>query len=317
MAARSIVTVPVFDFSGPMDASEIARLSQAAAGVGFFHVRHPLFDEQRGNQAIELARDFFALPPADKQSLAIENSAHFRGYSEMRNARDWREQIHFGREEPAGVHPLSGPNLWPASREWRAELLRLIADFETAGRDILNAISAGLPLRPDQLLPPAEAPYVLLKLIHYLPPPDGQPRSGVAPHVDFSWITLLLQDDAGGLSACTPEGQWQDIKPMPGTLIVNIGEILQFVTGARLRATPHRVMNRTRDRISLPFFLNPGLDRWIEPARLGQQDPSTATPDPEHVHRVLPVNAATTFHYGEAEWRRKGQGVWCRDCVKA
>lgn len=309
------MTVPVFDFSGPLDASETARLHQAAAGIGFFHARHPFFDERRGSQAIELAREFFALPPAEKQELAIEKSAHFRGYSEMRNARDWREQIHFGREEPAGTHQLSGPNLWPASPEWRAELLRLIADFEAAGRDILNAISAGLSLPPNQLLPQAEAPYVLLKLIHYLPPPDGQPRSGVAPHVDFSWITLLLQDDAGGLSACTPEGRWQDIPPMPGTLIVNIGEILQFVTGARLRATPHRVMNRTRDRISLPFFLNPGLDRRIEPIPIAQRGTVSAAPEAEHVHRVLPISANTPFHYGEAEWRRKGLGVWCRDCV--
>lgn len=311
------MTIPVFDFSGPLNASETARLYQAAEEIGFFHARHPLFDEQRCNQAIELAREFFTLPPAEKQELAIEKSAHFRGYSEMRNARDWREQIHFGREEPAGAHPLSGPNLWPASPGWRADLLRLIADFETAGRDILNAMSAGLALSVNQLLPLDEAPYVLLKLIHYLPPPDGQPRSGVASHVDFSWITLLLQDDAGGLSACTPEGRWQDIPPMPGTLIVNLGEILQFVTGARLKATPHRVMNRTRDRISLPFFLNPGLDRWIAPAPLSRRGAYSAAPEAEHVHRVLPISADIPFQYGDAEWRRKGLGVWCRECVPA
>ncbi len=315
MAAGRTVTIPVFDFSGPMDAGETARLHRAAAGIGFFHATHPLFDGKRCSQAIQLARGFFDLPAAEKQALAIENSAHFRGYSEMRNARDWREQIHFGREEAAGAHRLSGPNLWPASGEWRSEILRLIADFETAGRDILNGIASGLRLPPDQLLPQEEAPYVLLKLIHYLPPPDGQPRSGVAPHVDFSWITLLLQDDAGGLSACTPEGHWQDIDPRPDSLIVNIGEILQFATSARLRATPHRVMNRTRDRISLPFFLNPGLDRWIGPIPLAQRGTISAAPEPEHVHRVLPISAATPFHYGEAEWRRKGQGVWCRDCV--
>ncbi|MGC4053356.1 MAG: 2-oxoglutarate and iron-dependent oxygenase domain-containing protein [Paludibaculum sp.] len=208
------MTVPLFDFSSPLDANEIARLHQAATATGFFHARHPLFDERRGSQAIELAREFFALAPAEKQELAIEKSAHFRGYSEMRNARDWREQIHFGREEPAGAHPLSGPNLWPASREWRAGLLHLIADFEAAGRDILNAICAGVSQPPNQLLPQAEAPYVLLKLIHYLPPPDSQPRSGVAPHVDFSWITLLLQDDAGDLRLHT-RGRRRTSSPGP------------------------------------------------------------------------------------------------------
>jgi len=214
----------------------------------------------------------------------------------MRNVRDWREQIHFSTEgAPSG---LRGPNLWPPIDGWREDLLRLIADLEQAARDVLKVFS------PD-FLPPVEEPYLLLKLIHYLP---SQPRYGVAPHVDFSWITLLLQDRPG-LQFRKPNGEWQDVPHLPGAFIVNIGEILEYATGGQFKATPHRVLCSDQSRISMPFFLNPSLDRVITGSPLPPHE------DDEHVHRVFINPPAGDFVFGDAEWRRKGQGVWCEQCV--
>jgi isopenicillin N synthase-like dioxygenase len=133
--------------------------------------------------------------------------------------------------------------------------------------------------------------------------------------VDLSWITLLLQDDVGGLEVRTVEGEWIPVEPVPGTLVVNIGEILQFVSGGLYAATPHRVVNPSRDRsrISIPFFLNPALDSRIEPWPCPT---SCLTVDPEHVHRVFDVNRREPFLFGEEEWKRKGMNVWCKDCVQ-
>jgi isopenicillin N synthase-like dioxygenase len=304
----------VFDFSQPMDGSELARLRQASYSSGFFYARHPLFDEPRSAAALELARNFFALPPAQKQSLDIERSLHYRGYSVMQNSRDWREQIHFGRETPETRHPLEGPNLWPADPDWRSAVLSLLADFEAAGRTILDALAACLNIPADDLLAGDEQPYLLLKMIHYLVPPDATPRSGVAPHVDFSWITLLLQDATGGLSVCTPQGVWHDVEPLAGTLVVNLGEILQFATRGYFLATPHRVISRTGSRLSLPFFLNPGLRRDLAPRESPFTREEWPGPEPVHVHRVMPVRGGEPFCFGDAEWHRKGEGVWCRQC---
>jgi isopenicillin N synthase-like dioxygenase len=268
---------------------------------GYLAVEHTLFPPQRCESAITLAREFFALPIADKRALAIEGSPHFRGYSEMRNERDWREQMHFGREEPPvdegpAYQRLRGPNRWPADPRWRREFLQFMQDLEIAGRDVLNAIGFRALLQAD------ESAYLLLKLIHY----HGSDcrRPGVAPHVDFSWITLLIQDSQGGLQMRTPRGEWRDATPQPGLLYVNIGELLEFATGGYLRATPHRVITSSAPRTSIPFFLNPALDTWIEP-------PSLET----HVHRVLQTPPAERFRFGDAEWKRKGLGVWCADCV--
>jgi isopenicillin N synthase-like dioxygenase len=301
--------IPILHFDG----RPAQHVRQAARDTGCFFAHHPLFPPDRCDQAIADARAFFDLDMAAKRSLAIERSPHFRGYSEMRNARDWREQIHFGREEPAcdggpDYLRLRGPNLWPADSAWHDRLLRLMSDLERAGRDILSALAAGLSERED--------PYLLLKLIHY--PATEVPQSGVAAHVDFSWITLLLQDDTGGLEVCTPSGEWISVPPTPGALSVNLGEILQFATRGYFQATPHRVRNRsaTRSRFSLPFFLNPGLDTLVVPAAAnsGRRELPGARV-PEHVHRVFAADGRVPFVFGEEEWRRKGLGVWCATCV--
>lgn len=307
-----------FSFAAPLSRSDLTRLRAAVREQGCFYAQHPLFPTERCAAVFEDAQTFFALPPAIKRSLAIANSPHFRGYSEMFNARDWREQIHFGREEAGCSQPsynqLRGPNQWPPDSIWQARLLSLMRDLEQAGRDILAALAETLGLQPLNWLPADEEPYLLLKLIHYLVLPNGVPCSGVAPHVDFSWITLLIQDETGGLEAQVPTGDWIPVPPLPGTLVVNIGEVLAFATQGYYRATPHRVVNAKQSRISVPFFLNPALTRCIESMPLAGE-PENRSTDSLHVHRIFPRLPHTPFIFGEAEWRRKGQGVWCADCV--
>ena len=268
--------LPVVDISS-------SDLGLAAREFGCFYLRYSLTAD-----AVGLARSFFDLPFAEKRALAIERSAHFRGYSEMRNERDWREQIHFGREEVAGER-LRGPNLWPADLAWKAGVLGLMGELESVGRAVLGRLGA--------FMPDDEQAYLLLKMIHY---PASVARAGVAAHVDFSWITLLAQDETGGLEICTPAGEWLSAPFVPGTLLVNLGEILQFATGGYFQATPHRVTTGALSRVSLPFFLNPSLDRVVAPG-----------PGGEHVHRVLQT---APLHFGEEEWKRKGLGIWCASC---
>ena len=291
------------------------------ADSGCFCVRHPLFPAARCSKVLEDARAFFNQPDELKKELSIEHSTHFRGYSEMLNERDWREQIHFGREEPAaGTSPpyenLRGPNLWPPDAAWRARTIALMSDLEVAGRDILAVLAVRLGLPELQFLSENEDPYLILKMILYQVPPSETPRSGVASHVDFSWITLLLQDDTGGPEVRTGSGEWLGVPPQPGRLVVNVGYILEFSSRGRYRATPHRVVNRsgTRSRVSLPFFLNPGLASRVEPAPLEAAADRNA--DSEHVHRVFQAVPQDGFVFGEQEWKRKGLGIWCSTCTQ-
>jgi isopenicillin N synthase-like dioxygenase len=159
----------------------------------------------------------------------------------------------------------------------------------------------------------AEPPYLLMKCIcYYAQNQTDTSRPGVAPHCDWSWLTILLQDATGGLEVQTATGDWVSVPARADALSVNLGELMELVSGGRFQATAHRVINpsRAQRRISVPVFINPALDATVAPA-----PPKAAFQVPEsnlHVHRVMAKNTAVpAFHFGESEWARKGQGKWC------
>jgi isopenicillin N synthase-like dioxygenase len=94
------------------------------------------------------------------------------------------------------------------------------------------------------------------------PPPDGW---GVGEHTDYGLLTLLAQDENGGLQIAAPEG-WIDAVPIAGAFVCNIGDMLERLTGGWYRSTAHRVRNLSgRGRLSWPFFLDPGFTAEVPP----------------------------------------------------
>jgi len=314
--------IPIVDGSR-IDPNELCgTLSE----FGCFRLRHPALPAERIAEVLSDARVFFALPQAVKSAIAIEHSQHFRGYSEMKNERDWREQLHLGAERavPGDEPPflrLEGPNLWPPDSAWRGRILCYLSEVEEIGKEVLANLSAGLGVGSNSFADkPGLDPYLVMKLICYHPQPKiDSCRPGVAAHVDFSWITLTLEDDTGGLEVRVPDGRWIAVEPEPGTLLVHVGEILAFATRGRVCATPHRVINRlsNRSRVSIPFFLNPSLHTIVTPVADLSDSHAREGVDDSHVHRVLsPTEPAGPFLFGEAEWSRKGLNVWCTECVR-
>jgi isopenicillin N synthase-like dioxygenase len=287
-------------------------------------ILHPSIDPDLCAAAVKAAHDFFALPAATKAATAIERSPHFRGWSQMHNQRDWREQIHFGCDRPAaGDAPpfrrLEGPNAWPSDASWRAVITAYMGAVSGLGERILDCAALDLGVATQPFAGVGRDGYLLLKLIGYHPQPSPDAlRPGVAAHVDFSWITLTLQD-AAGLEVLQAGGAWMEVQPIPGSLWVHAGELLQFASGGAYPATPHRVTNRSveRTRVSLPLFMNPSLTARVEPlVALSGAGVAEASSGPAHVHRVLaPDIRAEPFHFGEAEWRRKGRNGWCYACA--
>jgi isopenicillin N synthase-like dioxygenase len=110
-----------------------------------------------------------------------------------------------------------------------------------------------------------------------------------------------------------------DVDTLPGSLWVHPGELLQVASGGAYSATPHRVVNPSFDhtRVSLPLFLNPPLSSWVKAlAHVTEAPPTVESGETSHVHRVLPLGVSIEpFHFGEAEWRRKGLNGWCHACA--
>ena len=285
MRAADIATaIPLIDLRR-LDATEeqravfLTELRAAAHDVGFFYVTGHEVDPRLLSDLMRSAKRFFSLPEADKLDIEIVNSPHFRGYNRVASERtrgqpDWREQIDIGAERPAlpcdAGSPvwdrLRGPNQWPAALP---ELRPVIARWEAAAMQVLDRILPALALAlgqsADALLPLyGDDPHYLVKLIRYPGRDATAADQGVGAHKDAGLITLLLQDDQGGLQVETPQG-WIDVPPRPGTFVVNIGELLELASDGYLRATMHRVVTPPAgiERISAAFFLGARLDATV------------------------------------------------------
>ena len=302
--------------------SEVGR---ALREVGGFTLE-PSIDADLCDAAVKVAHGFFAGPREEKLATAIERSPHFRGFSSMHNERDFREQIHLGRELPAAPEAeaerapflrLEGPNSWPSDPHFRETLGAYQRAVAELGEKLLVYAAADLGLPPDSFAGASRDGYLLLKLIAYHPQPAArEARPGVAAHVDFSWLTLTLQD-APGLHVLRPDGEWVEVEPRRGSLWVHAGELLQVASGGVYAAAPHRVVNPSleRTRVSLPLFLNPPLTATVRTLLPIAVPSAAARHEAEHVHRVIePGSRIEPFHFGEAEWRRKGQNGWCYAC---
>jgi isopenicillin N synthase-like dioxygenase len=268
-----------FDGGESQRAQFLAELRIAAHDIGFFYLIGHGVEAALLGDVLDSAKHFFALPDADKLAIEMIHSPHFRGYNRVasehtRGMPDWREQIDIGPERPAlpraaGSPPwarLRGPNQWPAALpQLRAVVTRWqIASMQVLTR-ILRAFSLALGQPADALEPLyGDDPHYLIKLIRYPGRDATAADQGVGAHKDAGLITLLLQDDRGGLQVETPRG-WIDVPPRPGTFVINIGELLELASDGFLRATMHRVVTPPSgvERLSAAFFLGARLDAVV------------------------------------------------------
>lgn len=281
-------SLPVIDLSvlqGPEAGIEIERLRDALHGSGFLYLSGHGVDPAVLTAVFEQARAFFALPLEDRLAIDEVNSPHFRGYTalgdELTQGRpDQRDQLDVGPERmPLTLGPddppylrMTGPNQWPAALpSLRPAVLAWYDEARRVSIELLRAVAFALGQPADWFEPWFDADtHDHLKVIRY---PGSTVRSGdqgVGAHKDYGWLALLVQDDLGGLQVQTAEGEWVDATPLPGTFVVNIGEMLEVATRGYLRATVHRVVSppTTQDRYSIPFFLGPRLDAAVPPIPL-------------------------------------------------
>jgi isopenicillin N synthase-like dioxygenase len=300
----SDLNLPVLDLSlldqGEEATAEFrAQLRQATHEVGFFYLVGTGVTPALESRLLRAARDFFALPEADK--LAIENtkSPHFRGYTrvggELTQGRvDWREQIDIGPEREPIAEPVNdydrliGPNLWPAAQPELRDVVSEWHDHLTGvARKLLREWSVTLGAEPEHFERHFTDPQTLIKIVRYPGKEDPTPQQGVGAHKDSGVLTLLWVEPGKGGLQVQRDGEWVDAPPVPGAFVVNIGELLEYATDGYLIATNHRVISPRfpDDRISVPFFFNPGLDERLPlldlPAELAAEA-AGVTSDPDN-----------------------------------
>ena len=196
---------------------------------------------------------------------------------------DRKEGLYVGLDHPAehprvvAGTPLHGHNLLPADGlgaavdDWLAAL-RPVADA------VMRGIALGLGLDGSWFEDHLTAdPTVLFRIFLYPALPDNATSAewGVGEHTDYGLLTLLAQDQSGGLQVRSPAGEWIDVPAEPDVLVCNIGDMLDRLTEGRYRSTPHRVRNTSgRTRLSFPYFFDPSWDSVVTPLPLGESPPA-------------------------------------------
>jgi isopenicillin N synthase-like dioxygenase len=280
-SARSLPTLDLrrFDAVGEKRAAFLGDLRRAAREFGFFYLAGHGISQDLTETVVKLSRRFFSLPESDKLAIEMVNSPHFRGYNRAgyeytRGKPDWREQIDIGAERPALPRDpaapawtrLQGPNQWPAALP---ELKPVLLDYQDKATAlairVIQAFSAALE-QPENVFEPiyTPAPTQLIKIIRYPGRAAGESDQGVGAHKDSGFLAVLLQDRVAGLQVEGEDG-WIDAPPVPGTFVVNIGEILEIASNGYLRANVHRVVSPPAggDRLSVAFFLGARLDSEV------------------------------------------------------
>lgn len=278
----------LFDRSGRSQAARrgvATAIHAACRDHGFFYISGHGIAAERIAALQAASRAFFALPLEDKMRIAMSCGGRaWRGYfplgGELTSGKpDHKEGLYLGTELPA-THPrvlrglpMHGANLWPTQpAALRAAVLDYMHSAVQAAHALMEGIALSLELDDDWFARHYTAdPTVLFRLFRYPPQSPGDSGWGVGEHTDYGLVTLLLQDTVGGLQVRTRDG-WIEAPPLAGTLVCNIGDMLDRLTGGLYRSTPHRVINASGgERCSWPLFFDPDFE-------------ATVTPLPRHAH---------------------------------
>lgn len=270
--------LPVIDIA-TVDAREGRAIRTACLDHGFFYIAGHGVPQDLIDATLEQAMALFALPIATRTSLHMKNSQAARGYSPIGGQvldpgkpADLKESFYLG-PELAQDHPFvqagyfnCGPNQWPPLPGFRPAMERYIDAMLVVAEKLMHGIALALELPKDHFARFCREPVCTLRLLHYpTQPADALPHQiGAGAHTDFGAITILWQDAQGGLQVQSPDG-WIEAAPLPGTFVVNLGDLMARWTNGRFRSTRHRVVNRGGDRYSLPFFYNGHPEHPIVP----------------------------------------------------
>ena len=264
-----------------------ARFGDAFARTGFAVVSDHGIPQEMIDRALSATRAFFALPQDIKSAYVVLGGGGQRGMTDfgVEAAKgalraDLKEFWHVGRDLPPGHRfaEIMPANVWPTEvSDFQPAISALFRALDDTGNRMLRAIAIHLGLTPDFFAGPVADGNSILRLLHYPPVAANTGAIRAGAHEDINVITLLLGAEEAGLQLLDKAGAWRDIVAPPGSLVCNIGDMLQRLSGGRLPSTTHRVMNPTPDRAgfarySTPFFLHFRPDYLIETMPGGPQD---------------------------------------------
>jgi isopenicillin N synthase-like dioxygenase len=270
--------IPIIDLSHDAD-NITANFATAYSTAGFAYIENHGINQALIEATFEASRNFHALSEQKKQAIALDQN--HRGYIPINTSTDVNSKLAEVKKpnqsssfmmmsESIATQDeyLSGANQWPDLKDFRTTLTAYASEMTALGQRLIKIAAKACNSDPNELIPAFERPTIWLRLLHYPPIPQQSAHDlySSAPHTDFGALTLLAQDEIGGLQVQRPSGDWIDAPKIDGTFIVNVGDMLNRFSNGFLKSTPHRVINRSgRERYSIPFFFDPHVNTTIAP----------------------------------------------------
>jgi isopenicillin N synthase-like dioxygenase len=284
--AKPFTSVPIIDISGlrSPDRGErervAAEIGRAAREVGFLYISGSGIDESLFTRMLAATKEFFALPVEQKMESYIGRSRCHRGYvpvgeegvceggeqgpTDLKEAFDTALDLPADDPDYAAGNPMLGPNSWPDLPGFAEAVTGYYDAVLEVGHLLLWAFAVALGEDPDVFSRHATKTPSQLRLIHYPYNPDAKDGLGIGAHTDYECFTLL-KPTAPGLEVLNGTGEWIDVPPVPGTFVVNIGDLLELWTNGAFIATSHRVRKVVEERYSFPLFFNVDYDTEVKP----------------------------------------------------
>ncbi|KAJ5827057.1 Oxoglutarate/iron-dependent dioxygenase [Penicillium robsamsonii] len=300
--------IPIIDLASidkDLEARKIiaSKVRVAAENTGFFYIQNHGISEELIQNALSQAKAFFDQPIEKKQLASRKTQKYADGWHGLGSSqinktetRDRKETFSL-RYNPSNDPTVSDPDTltgddfpWETTGHLPGFQEKTIEFFQsrlTLARKIIRifALSLGMPEDYfDEVItnPGADGLYV-----HYPAAPvetlenNGDVDVGIGSHTDIQCVTILWQDMSGGLQVLSGSDEWLDARPIPGTMVVNIGDLLQRLSNNRFKSTVHRVYNRQpTSRYSMPFFLgfNPDSVCQVVPSCIDEAHPALYGP---------------------------------------
>lgn len=282
-AAR--VSLPLIDVSGlrSTNAQEVRKIADeignAAREFGFFRIIGHSIDLDLIDRTYQMAQRFFDLPDQEKRRNYIGLSSNHRGYVPFTEKGDYPDEVNrsyeafdLGLDLPhddpdymAGNRVL-GPNVWPDVGGFKRTVSQYYRQISALGRLVCAALERHLGLPSGAMTDNMTKPVSQLRLLHYIRQKTTVDAKSVnmGAHTDYECLTLLHTRNAG-LQVMTAEDRWIDVPVDPRVFVVNIGDMLEAWSNGLLRSTPHRVLNLSPERYSIPYFVAANHDTEIRP----------------------------------------------------
>ncbi|XP_021731701.1 probable 2-oxoglutarate-dependent dioxygenase At5g05600 [Chenopodium quinoa] len=281
--------IPVIDISSASD-GVIAEIKEACEKWGFFQVINHGVPMEKREKAELAARKFFGLPLEEKKKVRRdeENPLGYYDSEHTKNVRDWKEIFDFTVLDPTLIpasHEIGDEEIRELRNQWpdyppdfRAACEEYTKEMVKLSYKLLELIALSLGVPADRFSGFFEDHASFIRINYYPPCPYPDLALGVGPHKDSGALTVLAQDDVGGLEVKRKmDGAWILVKPTPDAYIINVGDVIQVWSNDKYESVEHRVkVNIEKGRLSIPFFFNPSHYVTVKPLNelIDKQNPA-------------------------------------------